>query len=162
MVALALGRAPLHVGAKAFLRLAIDGASFEGVLMLAPLASGLVEFADRDQRAARYTRRIVARRRSCRLRHVDDMRRVRAISIGATLPTIFGPAAVRQAETRRYGRENIRRRIGRRAICQRRATASTHPARAYRHAPKSNSGRWRKGDSPLSRTGARQFSIGSA
>jgi hypothetical protein len=26
------------------------------------------------------------------------MRRVRAISIGATLPTIFGPAAVRQAE----------------------------------------------------------------
>ena len=41
---------------------------------------------------------MVARCRSCRLRHVDDMRGVRAISIGATLPTIFGPAAVRQAE----------------------------------------------------------------
>ena len=41
---------------------------------------------------------MVGRRRSCRLRHVDDMRGVRAISIGATLPTIFGPAAVRQAE----------------------------------------------------------------
>jgi bifunctional non-homologous end joining protein LigD len=42
------------------------------------------------------------------------------------------------------------------------AHASTHPARAYRHAPKSDLGRWRRGDSPLSRTAARHFSIGSA